>query len=166
MIALYPGTFDPVTNGHLDIIERCSKKFEKVIVAVLNNTSKKTVFSVQERSDLIKEVTKDYENVEVDTFSGLLIDYVKKRDVGVIVRGLRAVSDFEYEMQMALTNKSLYDKAETFFLISSSQYSFLSSSVVREVARFKGDVSSLVPSAVQIAIEKKFKEGQDNNGCF
>ncbi|AFS78669.1 Phosphopantetheine adenylyltransferase CoaD [Gottschalkia acidurici 9a] len=160
MIAVYPGSFDPVTNGHLDIIDRCSKKFDKVIVAVLNNSSKNSMFSVEERSELLEEVLKDYKNVEVDTFSGLLIDYVRENNIDVIVRGLRAVSDYEYEMQMALTNKSLYNDIETVFLISSTQYSFLSSSIVKEVAMFNGDISSLVPKIVKDAIKEKTKEGQ------
>lgn len=160
MIAIYPGSFDPVTNGHLDIINRCSKKFSKVIVAVLNNASKTSMFSVKERLDLLENVLSKYENVEVDTFSGLLIDYVKEKKVDIIVRGLRAVSDYEYEMQMALTNKSLYNEVETVFLISSTQYSFLSSSIVKEVAMFDGDISSLVPGVVKEAIEEKTKEGR------
>ena len=161
MIAIYPGSFDPVTNGHLDIIERCSKKFDKVIVAILNNTSKKNMFSIEERLDLLREVVKDYKNVEIDTFSGLLIDYVKEKNVDIIIRGLRAVSDYEYEMQMALTNKSLYNDAETMFLISSTQYSFLSSSIVKEVAMFNGDITSLVPKIVKKSMEEKIKEGQE-----
>lgn len=161
MIAIYPGSFDPVTNGHLDIIERCSRKFDKVVVAILNNTSKKSMFSIEERKKLLEEVVKKYENVEIDTFSGLLIDYVKQNNIDVIIRGLRAVSDYEYEMQMALTNKSLYNDIETMFLISSTQYSFLSSSIVKELAMFDGDISSLVPKIVKDAIKEKTREGQD-----
>lgn len=162
MIAIYPGSFDPITNGHLDIIERCSEKFEKLIVAVLNNTSKSTLFSVEERVKLIEETVKGYPNVEVDFFSGLLIEYASSKDVSVIVRGLRAVSDFEYEMQMALTNKSLHSEIDTFFLISSSQYSFLSSSVVKEVARFGGDVSGMVPWEIEEALREKFKKEEED----
>lgn len=161
MIAIYPGSFDPITNGHLDIIERCSEKFEKLVVAVLNNTSKNTLFSVEERVKLIERTVKDYPNVEVDSFSGLLIEYASSKDVSVIVRGLRAVSDFEYEMQMALTNKSLHSEIDTFFLISSSQYSFLSSSVVKEVARFGGDVSGMVPEEIEEALREKFKKEEE-----
>ncbi len=158
MIAIYPGSFDPVTNGHLDIIDRCSKKFDKLIVAVLKNQSKVGMFSVKERENLLKETLKDYDNIEIVTFSGLLVDYVKQRDIDIIVRGLRAVSDYEREMQMALTNKSLYEEVETMFLISSTQYSFLSSSVVKEIAMFDGDITKLVPEIVKLAIEGKIRE--------
>lgn len=162
MMAIYPGSFDPITNGHLDIIERCSEKFEKLIVAVLNNTSKSTLFSVEERVALIEQTVKEYPNVVVDSFSGLLIDYASSKEVSVIVRGLRAVSDFEYEMQMALTNKSLHSEIDTFFLISSSQYSFLSSSVVKEVAKFGGDVSKMVPVEVETAVKSKYNLKEEN----
>lgn len=160
-MAIYPGSFDPITNGHLDIIERCSEKFEKLIVAVLNNTSKKTLFSVDERVKLLEETVKGYPNVSVESFSGLLIEYASSKEVSVIVRGLRAVSDFEYEMQMALTNKSLHSEIDTFFLISSSQYSFLSSSIVKEVARFGGDVSGMVPLEVEEVLKAKFKKEEE-----
>lgn len=159
MIAIYPGSFDPVTNGHLDIIDRCSKKFDKLVVAILKNNSKVGMFSVEEREELLKKTLKGYDNIEIVTFSGLLVDYVKQKDIDIIVRGLRAVSDYEREMQMALTNKSLYEDVETMFLISSTQYSFLSSSVVKEVAMFDGDITGLVPEIVKVAIEGKIKEG-------
>ncbi len=162
MLVIYPGSFDPVTNGHLDIIDRCSKKFDRLIVAILENNSKKGMFSIKEREELLKEVLKDYDNIEVTTFSGLLVDYVKEREIDIIIRGLRAVSDYEYEMQMALTNKSLYEDIETVFLISSTQYSFLSSSIVKEVAMFSGDISSLVPDVVNSAIQEKIEEGKLN----
>jgi len=155
MDVIYPGSFDPVTNGHIDIIERCSKKFSKVIVSVLDNHSKHSMFTVDERKKLLIEVTKEFENVEIDSFSGLLVDYIKEKKVSTVVRGLRAVSDFEYEMQMALTNKNLYDKMETIFLISSSQFSFLSSSIVKEVALFNGDISGFVPKYIEDAIKEK-----------
>ena len=120
------------------------------------------MFSIKEREELLKEVLKDYDNIEVTTFSGLLVDYVKEREIDIIIRGLRAVSDYEYEMQMALTNKSLYEDVETVFLISSTQYSFLSSSIVKEVAMFSGDISSLVPDVVNSAIQEKIEEGKLN----
>lgn len=161
MIVIYPGSFDPVTNGHLDIIDRCSQKFDKVIVAILNNTSKKTLFSVEERTELLKEVLKDYKNVEVDTFSGLLIDYAKEKGVTTMIRGLRAVSDFEYEMQMSLVNRKLYNEIETLFMVSSSEYAFLSSSIVKEIAMFDGDISCLVPKVVQKALREKLKGGNE-----
>ncbi len=157
MRAVYPGTFDPVTNGHLDIISRCSKKFENITVLVLNNPSKKHMFTVEERIKLLKEVTSTLKNVEIDSFTGLLIDYMKEKKVELIVRGLRAVSDFEYEMQMALMNNRLYDEAETFFLIARNKYSYLSSSIVKEVASFNGNITGLVPEAVELAIKQKLK---------
>lgn len=156
MAVIYPGSFDPITNGHIDIIERCSEKFGKVIVAVLNNPSKNTLFTVEERVEIIKESLKGYDNIEIDSFSGLLIDYAKQKEASLIVRGLRAVSDFEYEMQMALINKSLSEDVETFFLIANTKYSFLSSSIVREVASFGGDVANLVPEAALKALNEKF----------
>ncbi|MDO5707703.1 MAG: pantetheine-phosphate adenylyltransferase [Andreesenia angusta] len=156
MTVIYPGSFDPITNGHIDIIERCSKKFNRVIVSVLNNSSKETLFTVEERVDMIEKSLEGYDNIEVDSFSGLLIDYAKEKEAKLIVRGLRAVSDFEYEMQMALINKSLYQDLETFFFIASSKYSFLSSSVVKEVSSHGGDVKDLVPDIVEKALNEKF----------
>ncbi|WP_082394756.1 pantetheine-phosphate adenylyltransferase [Caloranaerobacter sp. TR13] len=157
MIVVYPGSFDPVTNGHLDIIERCSKKFEKVIVAVLNNPSKKPMFTVEERVELLEVVTKEYKNVEIDSFSGLLVEYVRKRNISFIIKGLRAVSDFEYELQMAMMNRTLDNNVETLFLMTNSKYSFLSSSLVKEVAKLNGDISNIVPKEVEKAILNKIK---------
>lgn len=157
MIVVYPGSFDPVTNGHLDIIERCSKKFEKVIVAVLNNPSKKPMFTVEERVELLRVVTKEYNNVEIDSFSGLLVEYVRKRNISFIIKGLRAVSDFEYELQMAMMNRTLDNNVETLFLMTNSKYSFLSSSLVKEVAKLNGDISNIVPKEVEKAILNKIK---------
>lgn len=158
MKVIYPGSFDPITNGHLDIIERCSKKFGHVVVAILNNQSKNGIFTVEERMNLIKESIKDMKNVEIDSFTGLLIDYAKIKDSTVMIRGLRAVSDFEYEMQMALANKTLYPDLETFFMVSSNKFSFLSSSIVREVAFLGGDISFFVPKVVEEALKNKIKE--------
>ena len=161
MKAVYPGSFDPVTFGHLDIIERASKKVEHLIVAVLNNPAKKSIFSLEERMQLLKEVTKDIPNIEIDSFSGLLTDYAIKKNCTTMIRGLRAVSDFEYEMQMALVNKKINHKIETFFMVSSSTYAYLSSSIVREVAMFGGNVSCFVPKVVEKALKSKFKGGKE-----
>jgi pantetheine-phosphate adenylyltransferase len=155
-IAVCPGSFDPVTNGHLDIIHRGAKFFDKMIVAVLINSKKESLFTVEERVELLRQVTSDLPNVEVDSFNGLLIDYMKKRHAQVLIRGLRAVTDFEYEMQIASMNKKLDDDVETFFMMTSSQYSFLSSSIVKEVARYKASVSDLVPPVVEQALKAKF----------
>lgn len=160
MVVIYPGSFDPVTYGHLDIIDRCSKKFDKIIVSVLNNKSKKNMFTIEERVELLKEVLKEYDNVEVDTFSGLLVDYAKEKNCTTMIRGLRAVSDFEYEMQMALVNKKLEEDIETFFMVSRGAYAYLSSSIVKEVAMFGGNVSCFVPKIVELALKDKIKEGQ------
>ncbi|MBU5314190.1 pantetheine-phosphate adenylyltransferase [Tissierella carlieri] len=159
MKAVYPGSFDPVTYGHLDIIERVSKKVEHLIVAVLNNPSKKSVFSLEERIQLLREVTKEFPNVEIDYFSGLLTDYATKMNCTTMIRGLRAVSDFEYEMQMALVNKKINNELETFFMVSSSKYAYLSSSIVKEVAMFGGNISCFVPEVVEQALKNKFRGG-------
>ncbi|MFS8652631.1 MAG: pantetheine-phosphate adenylyltransferase [Caldibacillus sp.] len=155
-IAVCPGSFDPITNGHLDIIARGSRIFDKVYVCILNNARKKNLFTVEERLELIKEATKDYDNVIVDTYNGLLVDYCKKVNAHVILRGLRAVSDFEYEMVITSMNRKLDDGIETFFMLTRNEYSFISSSIVKEVAQFNGDVSNLVPPVVAHALKKKF----------
>ncbi|AOY77359.1 pantetheine-phosphate adenylyltransferase [Clostridium formicaceticum] len=152
---IYPGSFDPITNGHLDIIERASKLCDKVIVSVLQNPNKNSLFSLEERVTLIKEAVAAYKNVTVDCFSGLLIDYVKKNDAKVIIKGLRAVSDFEYEFQMALMNRKLAPDVETIFLMTSSENSYLSSSLVKEVAKFGGCIEGLVPESTKKAIFQK-----------
>ena len=157
-IAVYPGSFDPVTFGHLDIIHRAANVFDKVIVAVLNNSKKNPLFTVDERTKLLKEVTRDLPNVEVDSFGGLLINYVAAKKANVIVKGLRAISDFESEMQMASLNHKLNDKVETFFMMTSPQYSYLSSSIVKEIARYRGPVSDLVPIEVEAALAGKWAE--------
>ena len=159
MKVIYPGSFDPLTYGHLDIIERCANKYDHVIVSVLNNVSKKSTFTLDEKIELLIEATKDFKNVEIDSFSGLLTEYAKKKECSNVVRGLRALSDFEYEMQMAMINKKLYPEIETYFLVSSNEYSFLSSSTVKEVAFLGGDVSCFVPKIVEEALEKKIRGG-------
>ncbi|WML38980.1 pantetheine-phosphate adenylyltransferase [Neobacillus sp. OS1-2] len=156
-IAVCPGSFDPITYGHLDIIRRGAKVFDMVYVSVMNNSSKNPLFSVEERINLIKAVTKDLPNVKVDEHSGLLVDYAKEVKANAILRGLRAVSDFEYEMQITSMNRVLNDDIETFFIMTNNQYSFLSSSIVKEVAKYNGDISSLVPPIVEKELHKKFK---------
>ena len=146
--AICPGSFDPVTKGHCDIIERTAKLFDKVIVCVLENPSKKPVFTIEERVDFVKRVTKQMPNVEVEAFSGLLAEYAKNKNASVIVKGLRAVSDFEYEFQQALTNKVLNPNVETMFLNTSSQYLYLSSTIVKQVASFGGDISAFIPEEI------------------
>jgi pantetheine-phosphate adenylyltransferase len=154
--AVCPGSFDPVTYGHLDIIQRASHVFDTVTVAVLNNRSKEPVFTVEQRIALLKEVTKDIPNVKVDSFNGLLIDYMKKNNANTIVKGLRAISDFEYELQMASINRKLDDSIETFFMMTNNKYSYLSSSIVKEIAKHHSSVGDLVPPIVEEALMKKF----------
>jgi pantetheine-phosphate adenylyltransferase len=154
--AIYPGTFDPVTNGHLDIIERASDRFPRLIVAVSQNPGKSPLFPLEDRIALVKEVTAGRGGVEVDSFDGLLVDYAVRRGVGVLVKGLRVASDFEYELQMAQMNRKLTG-IETLFMVASPAYSFLSSSLVKEVARFGGDVSSFVPPVVAGRMKEKFR---------
>jgi pantetheine-phosphate adenylyltransferase len=158
LTALCPGTFDPVTNGHLDIIERAAQRFDALVVGVLDNPSKQPLFTVEERVTLLKEVTQDLANVEIASFSGLLVDYAKSRGIGLVVKGLRAVTDFEYEIQMAQMNHALAD-VETLFIATAPQWSFLSSSLVKEVARFGGDVSSLVPPVVSERLRERLGGG-------
>ncbi len=156
-IAVYPGSFDPVTHGHMDIIRRSASVFDKLIVGVLRNKSKNPLFTVQERVKMIQEVTSDIENVEVVNFDGLLIDFVHKVGAKAIVRGLRAVTDFEYELQMSLTNKVIAPDVETVFLTTNLQYSYLSSSIVKEIASYNGDISHFVDKRVEKAIQDKMK---------
>jgi pantetheine-phosphate adenylyltransferase len=147
--AVYPGSFDPVTYGHLDVLSRAAAMFDKVIIAVLKNNSKTPAFSVEERVEMLKAVTGGMTNVKIDSFTGLLADYCRKVDADIIVKGLRAMSDFESEFQMALTNKQLNPHVETIFLTTNVKYMYLSSSVVREVARHEGDISHFVPQEIR-----------------
>lgn len=155
-IAVVPGSFDPVTNGHLDIIKRAAEVFDIVYVAVLNNSSKRPLFTVEERIALIEQVTKDIPNVRIDQSSGLLVDYAQSKNASAIVRGLRAVSDFEYEMQITSMNRFLDKHIETFFIMTKNEYSFLSSSIVKEVAQYGGDIHGLVPQLIEDALHEKF----------
>ena len=155
-IAVVPGSFDPITNGHLDIIKRAADVFDTVYVAVLNNSSKQPLFNVEERINLIGEVTKQFPNIRIESSTGLLIEYAQQKKAQAIVRGLRAVSDFEYEMQITSMNRVLDEHIETFFIMTKNQYSFLSSSIVKEVAKYGGNVSELVPKVVEQALKEKF----------
>ncbi|MBE6806452.1 MAG: pantetheine-phosphate adenylyltransferase [Ruminococcaceae bacterium] len=162
-LAICPGSFDPVTLGHLDIITRASKLFDKVIVVVMTNASKSPLFTHVERMDLLQRVIEDagIENVTVDCYDGLLADYAKMRNATAIVKGLRAVSDFEYEFQMALTNRKLYPEAETVFLTTSAENLYLSSSLVKQVARFGGEISDFVPSCILPQITEKLRKERE-----
>ena len=157
-IAIVPGSFDPITYGHIDIIKRSAQLFDEVIVAILVNPDKKYLFTLEEREEMINESIKDFKNVKVDSFSGLLVNYAKKVNSTVIVRGLRAVSDFEYEMQLTFMNKALDDNIETFYMMANKQYSFISSSIVKGVSGFGSDLSKFVPKHVEEKLEKKVKE--------
>ncbi|MFC4305900.1 pantetheine-phosphate adenylyltransferase [Cohnella boryungensis] len=159
-IAVYPGSFDPVTLGHLDIIQRAAKQFDRLIVAVLNNTTKTPLFSVEERKALLAEVTKEMPNVEIDSFRDLLVRYMRSRHARVIIRGIRSVTDFEYELQMASTNRQLDESIETVFMMTNPKYSYLSSSIVKEIAKFDGPVHDLVPPAVEAGLKGKYKSPQ------
>lgn len=154
-IAIYPGSFDPVTNGHLDLIERGEKMFDLLIVAVLRNAEKQPLFSVDERIDMLREVTKQWTAVEVDVFDGLLVDYARKRGAGVILRGIRAVSDYEYELQMALMNRKLEPRLETVFMLPGLSYSYLSSKLVREIGQLGASLNGLVPRIVEERLRAK-----------
>ena len=156
-VAIYPGSFDPLTNGHVDIIERGSRIFDSIVVAILANVEKKPLFSEQERIAMIRDVFKDRDNVKVDTFNGLLVDYVKRQQAHGIVRGLRAVSDFEYEFQMALMNRHLDPGLETVFMMPAEQYTYISSRLIKEVFTLGGEVSGLVPPIVEQKLRDKQK---------
>jgi pantetheine-phosphate adenylyltransferase len=155
VLAIYPGSFDPVTNGHLDLIERGAKLFERLVVAILQNTEKAPLFTLAERTEMLSEVTAAFANVEVDCFHGLLVDYAKKRKAHVLLRGIRAVSDYEFELQMAMMNRKLQPGLETVFMLPAMEYSFLSSRLVREIAQLGGSVSGLVPVAVERRLRAK-----------
>lgn len=161
-IGVYPGSFDPVTLGHLDVIYRSSKLVDKLIIGVLNNSSKKPLFSVEERVTMLEEATKDYENVVVESFNGLLVDFADLKGANVIIRGLRAITDFEYELQLAQTNHKVNPKVDTLFLTTSVEYSYVSSSVVREIGRYGGDISSFVPENVVNLVYEKYKNMEVN----
>lgn len=156
-LVIYPGSFDPPTNGHLDLIRRGSEVFNHVVVAVLRNESKTAVFSVEERIEMLEEATADLENVSIDSFSGLLVDYAKSREARLILRGIRAISDYEYELQMALMNRHLNEELETLFMPAAEQYSYLSSRLVKEVNRLGGDITNLVPENVARRLAEKAK---------
>lgn len=157
-LAICPGSFDPVTNGHVDIIERASKIFDEVIVAVFNNEAKSPLFSVEERMELLRESTKYLPNIIIDSSDHLLMDYAKEKHADAVIRGLRAVSDFEYEMQITSMNKKLNPEIETLFMMTNNRYSFLSSSMIKEAAKYHGDISGLVPEIVQAALKEKYKD--------
>ncbi|HJT23967.1 MAG TPA: pantetheine-phosphate adenylyltransferase [bacterium] len=156
MIGLYPGSFDPVTNGHLDIAQRAYKICDQLHIAVVANPSKKVLFSVEERVELLKKTTKHLPNVVISSFNGLLVDYARQIKAGMVFRGLRAVADFEYEFQMALINRSLYPGIEVVFMVPNEKFIFLSSSAIKEVAMLKGNVSGFVPAVVEKALRKAF----------
>lgn len=156
-IAIYPGTFDPITNGHLDILERAMNLFDRIIVSIAKNSSKNPLFTEDERSALIRQVVKQYKQVEVDAFNGLLVEYAKKKKATAVVRGLRAISDFEYELQMALMNRKLNPDVQTVFLMPNEKYTYLNSTIVRQIAQLGGDVTDFVPPAVKKALDRKFK---------
>lgn len=159
--AIYPGSFDPVTLGHLDIIRRASQKVDELIVGVLNNGGKTPLFTIDERVSMLKEVTGELSNVKILSFSGLLVDFARQTEATIVVRGLRAISDFEYELQMAQTNHKLNPRVDTMFLATSLQYSYLSSTIVKEVASFDGDISEFVPGALVERVKEKVREKQN-----
>lgn len=160
-IAVYPGSFDPITLGHLDIIKRAAKTFDKIIVCVMFNENKNYLFSLEERCHFIKECIADLglKNVEIDSYDGLLVNYVRMKNTNIIIKGLRALLDFEYEFQMALTNKHLDNEIETFFMVTNNKYSYISSSLVKELIKLNADVTGFIPKNVEDAMKKKFEEG-------
>ena len=157
-IAIYPGSFDPVTNGHLDIVERGLKIFDKVIVAILHNTGKKALFTVAERVDMLEKSTKKLKNVEIDTFAGLLVDFATQKKAHAILRGMRALSDFEYEFQLALMNRKLNREVQTIFLMTGLRWVYTSSSIIKEAARFGGNINGMVTPIVKKKLKEKFDQ--------
>ena len=160
--AIYPGSFDPVTLGHLDIIQRYAEKVDELIIGVLNNNTKNPMFTVEERVAMLMELTKEYPNVRVEAFTGLSAEFVKKKNANMIIRGLRAISDFDYELQMAQTNRKLYADADTMFLATSLEYAYLSSTTVKEVAFFDGDITAFVPTAIVDKVYNRVWELKNN----
>ena len=160
--AIYPGSFDPVTLGHLDIIQRSAEKVDELIIGVLNNNTKNPMFTVEERVAMLMELTKDFPNVRVEAFTGLSAEFVKKKNANMIIRGLRAISDFDYELQMAQTNRKLYADADTMFLATSLEYAYLSSTTVKEVAFFDGDITAFVPAAIVDKVYNRVWELKNN----
>lgn len=159
IIAVYPGSFDPITNGHLDLVERGARLCDRLIVAVLGNESKQPLFTVEERMEMLREAVADYPNVEVDTFGGLLVDYARNKGATAILRGIRAISDYEYELQMALMNRRLCPEVETVFLMAGEAYSFVSSRMVKEVIRLGGNLAGLVPPSVEVRLRNRVLKG-------
>ena len=155
-VAIYPGSFDPITNGHIDMVERGLRLFDKIIVCILCNPGKETLFTIEERLEMIRESLKKFPNLEIDSFDGLLVDYGAKRNANAILRGMRAVSDFEYEFQLALMNRKLNRKIQTVFLMTGFRWIFTSSSIIKEAARFGGDVTGMVPPIVNKKLKEKF----------
>ncbi|MBU4258744.1 MAG: pantetheine-phosphate adenylyltransferase [Proteobacteria bacterium] len=162
-IAIYPGSFDPITNGHIDIVERGLKIFDKIIVAILRNPAKETLFTVEERKEMIETSLNKYSNIEVDIFDGLLVNYAKKRNADTILRGMRAVSDFEYEFQLALMNRKLNREIQTVFLMTGLRWIFTSSSIIKEAASFGGNINGMVPPVVSWKLKEKFGFIEGNN---
>lgn len=159
IIAVYPGSFDPITNGHLDLIERGARLCDRLIVAVLGNENKQPLFTVEERMEMLREAVADYPNVEVDSFGGLLVDYARHKGATAILRGIRAISDYEYELQMALMNRRLCPEVETVFLMAGEAYSFISSRIVKEVIRLGGNLVGLVPPSVEVRLRNRVLKG-------
>jgi pantetheine-phosphate adenylyltransferase len=155
--AVYPGSFDPVTNGHIDLIQRSSTLFDKVVVAILRNTDKTPLFTVEERTEMLQEVIRDYKNVSVVSFEGLLVDFAERIGASVIIRGIRAISDYEYELQMALMNRRLSNKVETVFMLPAESYSFLSSKLVKEIAQHGRSIRGFVPDHVEMRLSRKYR---------